>query len=276
MSGSLEDLKKGQVRKPKKRNPLIWVWLWVAGLSVVTVFQSVVIGRMETTRSPTTTTSVPANITKRIEELERVAKPLNYNLLLQQLKVDLNRNAAPKTVEPKRTEPKRVPLDTRVVEFVETPRYTKKNFRRDLSIPLVDQANNPGALNVGKFTLRYGCIEAYSYQGNGTAICDTIEDGIAALVDLILSHEGLTVKEYVLGGPNLPRNKSFSGGGDYNDYLLAMAQRGIDINQKVVPNVKLLEDLVRAHHFSEGGKRKFSKADFDEAFNLVRRHRPAK
>ena len=144
-------------------------------------------------------------------------------------------------------------------------------FKRNRSIPLADQAQSPGALNFGNRARKYGARQTYTYRGNTTAVFPSKAHGMAALMDLILMRRGLTVRQYILGGngSKLRKDRSYSGGQNYTNYLAAMKQKRVKLDEVVDGSMEQLRRLCRAHNFAEGGKQTFTPKDFREAVKLL-------
>lgn len=155
-----------------------------------------------------------------------------------------------------------------------------RKFKRNKKIALADQANNPGALNVGRWSRRYGHVAEYTYQGNTTAVFATRGHGIAALMELILDkldyYGNVSVREYITGGDTIPASKSYSGGQKHyaDSYLAAMRQKRVNVDGPLTGSIRQLKLLVNAHAFAEGAKRKNTPNDFNIAIALLLERSP--
>ena len=146
-------------------------------------------------------------------------------------------------------------------------------FQRDESIPLADQANNPGALNLGDRARRYGATESFAgTPGQNTAIFTNRVYGIAALINLLRQFDGIILQNYLCGGGAVKSWKSYTGGDPerckwflqvFEDQIGLKPFVPIDIN-----NIDMIQDMVRVHQHAEGSRVEITDDEWRDAFAL--------
>lgn len=142
---------------------------------------------------------------------------------------------------------------------------------RNRNIPLGDQCNSPGAMNFGPRARNFGARTWYEgTRGNKTAIFPSYQAGCAALVNRLLRDEGLTVRDYILGGDKIDPEMSYSGGQDYRDYLRAIEQyAGVNGSDAITRDPVFVYRMVKAHARAEGNRRVPVKSDIPPLYNLI-------
>lgn len=154
-------------------------------------------------------------------------------------------------------------LETQIA-FASVPgEVAETRIDRDDSIPLVDQLNNPGGLIVGPRADRFGStanIDGHAYFPDRV-------DGIAALIDLIMAHQGATIEQYIKGGGPVKPAYSYTGGvGNSGDeYIQVIEQNGIKRDTEIHLSDSFLLTLVRSHNQMEGGEIPISELEFTQA-----------
>lgn len=164
--------------------------------------------------------------------------------------------------------PKSVPVRTEAELFArEVAQVVPTEFVRDDSVPLVDQINNPGGLVMGGRAIEYGATGEHL----GHAIFPDRVMGVAALIDLLIAHEGVTVRSYLVGDEDTPKHLSYTGGNKKaaETYLAVFRDRYINLNGKMTSSRDLLKILVSAHSHTEGSVVGVSDEEFNEAICLV-------
>lgn len=139
----------------------------------------------------------------------------------------------------------------------------KENFPR-----LPDQLLNPGALLIGERTIRFGATGQYE----GHAIFPDVSLGLAALIDLIIAHEGATIEAFIGGGDGVEPELSYSGGVESEseiDYRLRIIEaQGLKRTTEIHQEATFLLKLVRGIAHNEGWTSFISDVDFRESLAI--------
>lgn len=144
-------------------------------------------------------------------------------------------------------------------------------FQRTDGVALVDDLNNPGALVIGHYARKYYCTESYNARKHDYAICPTRAHGIAALIDLIRSHKGRTIRHYIAGGDGEKEDwQNYSGGNkDLAAYYFEVfSDSGIDLDSLIDGTEDQYYQLVLGHAKAEGSKLPISDVDFSAALEM--------
>ena len=169
-----------------------------------------------------------------------------------------------------------IPIARDAPAEADEPDMVKAKFVRDKSIVLGDQAKNPGSMNIGPRSRNFDAYGSYEgTKGNKTALFPSFVHGTAALIDRILSNRGVTVQEYIMGGPTIPVKFSYSGGWGHEGYVAAMRHMGIKPDEVISESSSsaFLFSMVNAHAYAEGNLfrvKHLTTEDRSRVFELLR------